>query len=73
MSAALARAEALTPEQAGLLGEVFADALAYRFDPETSCAGCEADARLCPDHASDYARAMAYETLAGDCGIAVPS
>jgi hypothetical protein len=57
--------------QGAVLGQVLADAIAYR-DPSGACADCEQHpAGLCQDHAEDLDRTDAYLALARDLGIEV--
>jgi hypothetical protein len=65
------QAPALTEMQRIVLGQVLADAIAYR-EPTGLCRDCEAHpAGLCEDHAEDLDKTDAYLALARHFGIEV--
>ena len=68
-----ARRSGLTGEQADILAEALADAVAFR-QPRYDCPGCmwEPIPWACPDHFADEARAEAYISLAAELGLEAP-
>jgi hypothetical protein len=61
----------ITPQQAATLGQVLADAIAWR-EPSGACADCDKHpAGLCADHAADLDRTDAYLALARQLGAEV--
>ena len=61
----------LSPADVLILGQILADALAWR-EPCGPCHDCPAGpGKACPDHVEDETRSAAYLRLAGDLGIEV--
>jgi hypothetical protein len=60
---------ALTGQQIEILGQVLADAIAWR-EPAGQCADCDVSpAGLCQDHAEDLDRCDSYGLLARALGV----